>query len=160
MMDKHELERRTKEFAVSVIRFVGSFRESAAGRVIGNQLLKSGTSIGANYREANRAVSRKEFIHKITIAEKEAAETSYWLEICSEIPLGNQPACNELSTEAGELLAIFTSIGRSVRKNDRNNDRTKVPRVSETEYPSYVLEEFDDDVTELLPSTLKVDDAQ
>ena len=75
LMDKQELERRTKQFAVRVIKFVGGFNSSASGRVVGHQLLKSGTSIGANYREANRAVSRRDFVHKITIAEKEASET-------------------------------------------------------------------------------------
>ena len=74
---KNELESRTLRFAVDVVRFVVTLPRSIGGAVIGRQLLKSGTSIGANYREANRAVSKPEFISKVGIAEKEAAETDY-----------------------------------------------------------------------------------
>jgi four helix bundle protein len=118
-MDKHELEARTKMFAIGVIRFVGEFNQSSAGRVIGQQLLKSGTSIGANYREANRAVSRRDFAHKISITEKEASETQYWLEICLETNIGKPKSCRDLLAESQELLAIFTSIGRSLRSSDQ-----------------------------------------
>jgi four helix bundle protein len=87
---KTELEGRTIKFAVQVVKTVGGFSKTIDGQVIGRQLLKAGTSIGANYREANRAESRVDFIHKIGIAEKEAAETIYWLEICRECRLGNK----------------------------------------------------------------------
>lgn len=87
-MDKFELEKRTKKFALRVIRFVADMPKSKITDVVGYQLLKSGTSIGANYREANRAESRGDFIHKIAIVEKEASETQYWLEICQEAQLG------------------------------------------------------------------------
>jgi len=150
-MDKQELERRTKQFAVRVIKFVGGFNSSAPGRVEGYQLLKSGTSIGANYREANRAVSRRDFVHKITIAEKEASETVYWLEICSETSLGNNDACIELEAEANELLAIFTSICRSVRANDRRADNSKGTRVSEEDHIEYGSKGFEEDIDDLLP---------
>ena len=157
MMDKQELERRTKKFAVNVIRFVGSFGSSAAGRVIGNQLLKSGTSIGANYREANRAVSRRDFVHKITIAEKEASETAYWLEICAETSLGKHDVCGELSTEAGELLAIFTSIGRSVRINDRKFDQNKNSGVSGVDAPEYSSDLLDVEIIDLIPKAMRAE---
>jgi four helix bundle protein len=134
-MDRSELELRTKDFAVRVVRFVSEFKSSATGRVIGNQLLKSGTSIGANYREANRAVSRREFAYRIGIAEKEASETHYWLEICNEVNLGSEKNCETLLDEANELLAIFTSIGRSIRSKDhRDEDRS---RVTEPYFISY-----------------------
>ena len=71
---KNELELRTKRFALEVIGFVGQLPKSKASDVLSYQLLKSGTSIGANYREANRAQSHEDFIHKIAICEKEAAE--------------------------------------------------------------------------------------
>jgi four helix bundle protein len=74
-MDKVELERRTKEFALRIIKFVAALPKNKIADVLGYQLLKAGTSIGANYREANRAESRKDFIHKIGIVEKEASET-------------------------------------------------------------------------------------
>ncbi len=157
MMDKQELESRTKRFAVNVIRFVNEFGSSAAGRVIGDQLLKSGTSIGANYREANRAYSRRDFVHKITIAEKEASETAYWLEICAETALGDHEVCNKLAIEAGELLAIFTSIGRSVRANDRKSDPTVNHRVSEVDSPGYSSDLLDIDIVDLIPNTVRIE---
>jgi four helix bundle protein len=76
---KKDLERRTKRFALSVIQIVGKMPRTKVSDVIGYQLLKSGTSIGANYREAARAQSRDDFIHKIGICEKETSETEYWL---------------------------------------------------------------------------------
>jgi four helix bundle protein len=79
-MDKVELERRTKDFALRVIRFVTRLPKNKVTDVLGYQMLKTGTSVGANYREANRAESRADFIHKIGIVEKEIAETQYWLE--------------------------------------------------------------------------------
>jgi len=149
MMDKQELESRTKRFAVNVIRFVDGFRSSAAGQVIGSQLLKSGTSIGANYRAANRAFSRRDFIQKIAVAEKEASETAYWLEICSETSLGGNDVCSELVTEAGELLAIFTSIGRSVRANDRESGQKANPEVFEADSHDDASDPFDVDLSDL-----------
>jgi four helix bundle protein len=116
-MDKTELERRTKSFSVQVIRFVSGLPKNSVADVLGYQLLKSGTSIGANYREANHAESRSDFIHKIGIVEKEAAETVYWLELCTEANLGQPEARRPLLQESLELLAIFTSIARSSKMN-------------------------------------------
>ncbi len=112
-MDKVELERRTKAFAVRVVRFVGALPKNRLSDTLGFQLLGSGTSIGANYREANRAQSRSDFIHKIALVEKEAAETQYWLELFDETGLGNPQEREWLLQEANSLLAIFTSIGRT-----------------------------------------------
>ena len=78
-------------------------------------LVKAGTSVGANYREANRAQSRNDFIHKIAIVEKEASESQYWLEICDEANLGDPKQKKWLRQESGELLAIFTSAGRTAK---------------------------------------------
>ena len=114
-MDKTELERRTKAFARRTIQFVSALPRNKVTDVLGYQLLKSGTSIGANYREANRAESRSDFIHKIAIVEKEAAETQYWLELCAEAQIGNPQERQLLLQESGELLAIFTSIGRTTK---------------------------------------------
>ena len=112
-MDKIELESRTKTFALHVIRFVARLPKNKVSDVIGYQLAKSGTSIGANYREANRAESRSDFIHKIALVEKEAAETQYWLELCEEAQIGGHEDRSWLVQEAGELVAIFTSIGKT-----------------------------------------------
>jgi four helix bundle protein len=107
-----KLEKRTREFTVRIIRLSAKLPNTPEGRVIRNQLTKAGTSIGANYREANRARSKADFKNKISICESEASETQYWLEIIGElkgIPLDYlEPAYKECS----ELLAIFTSIGK------------------------------------------------
>ena len=114
-MDKIELEKRTKAFAIQVIRYVASLPKCKQSDVLGYQLLKAGTSIGANYREANRAESRADFVHKIAIVEKEAAETQYWLELCRETGILNCDGLDELQRESSELLAIFTSIGKTTK---------------------------------------------
>ena len=114
-MDKFELERRTKQFAISVIKFAATLPANKIGDVIRYQLVKAGTSVGANYREANRAESRNDFIHKISIVEKEASESQYWLEICDETQLGDQAQRRSLLRESGELVAIFTSSGRTAK---------------------------------------------
>jgi len=118
-VDKGELEHRTKIFALQVIRFVARLPRNKVSDVIGYQVAKSGTSIGANYREANLAESRNDFIHKIAIVEKEAAETQYWLELCEEAQFGGREERGWLVKEAGELVAIFTRIGKT-SKSRRN----------------------------------------
>jgi four helix bundle protein len=112
-MGKTDLEGRTKVFALGVIGYVAKLPRTQIENVLGNQLLRSGTSIGANYREANRAESRNDFIHKIGIAEKEAAETQYWLELCKDARLGDLDACERLLQEVNELIAILVSIGKT-----------------------------------------------
>ncbi len=114
-MDKHVLEERTKQFAVRIVRFVAALPSTPAAAVMGHQLLKCGTSIGANYREANRAESHDDFIHKIAIVEKEASETQYWLELFDDVSLGNADERRWLLQEATELLAIFTAAGRTAK---------------------------------------------
>jgi four helix bundle protein len=115
-MEKQDLEKRTKEFSLAVIKFVASLPNTRVADVLGRQLLKCGTSIGANYREANHAESRADFIHKIGIIEKEASETQYWLELYDGSELGEPEKRRVLMKEASELVAIFTSIGRSTKK--------------------------------------------
>src|SRR5436189_4632430 len=115
-MDKLELERRTKQFAIKINAFTATLPEGRIGDVIRYQLVKAGTSIGANYREANRAESRNDFIHKIGVVEKEAAETQYWLELSQEARLGSTQERQWLLQESGELLAIFTSIGKTTKR--------------------------------------------
>ena len=114
-MDKDDLEQRTKAFALRVIRFVAALPKGKVPDVLGYQLLKAGTSIGANYREANRAESRNDFIHKIGVTEKEAAETQYWLELFEMSDLGDLEERRWLLKESSELVAIFTSIGQTTK---------------------------------------------
>lgn len=108
-----ELEGRTLALALEVLRFPERLPvNSAATRVVLHQLLRSAAAIGANYREANRAESKADFIHKAGIALKEAAETEYWLQLCHAAPLGPVEQANALRQEAGELIAILTTIKR------------------------------------------------
>jgi four helix bundle protein len=112
---KPELEKRTKLFALQIIHFVASLRSNRICEVMSRQLLKSGTSVGANYREAGRAESHDDFIHKIAICEKEAAETQYWMELFLEGKLASEEKCERLRQEASELLAIFVASGRTAK---------------------------------------------
>lgn len=114
-MERQELEKRTKDFALRLIRFIGSLPKNKVTDVVGYQLLKSGTSIGANYREANRAESHGDFIHKIGIVEKEASESQYWLELIEEADIGDKEERAGLKRESSELVAIFTAIGRTAK---------------------------------------------
>lgn len=116
---KTELEDRTKKFAVQIVKLIRTFPKTVDGFEAGRQLLKSGTSIGANYREANRAESKDDFIHKVGIAEKEASETAYWLEICVASNIGRAEEIKVLLAESNELLAILTTIGRKAKGRAR-----------------------------------------
>ena len=110
-----DLEQRTKRFALDVISLVGGRRKSAVAGVIGHQLLRSATSVGANYREANRGVSRADFVNKIGTVQKEAAETQYWLELLIEANIDGGQEAKRVQREASELLAIFTTIGKRLK---------------------------------------------
>src|SRR6266446_1976088 len=110
-----DLEQRTKRFALAIIRFCSSLPRNREADVLGRQLLRSATSIGANYREANRGVSRADFVNKIGIVQKEAAETQYWLELLIDSGLANDQGPQELLQESSELLAIFASIGKKLK---------------------------------------------
>jgi four helix bundle protein len=108
-----KLEKRTREFAVRIIRLSSALPNTPEARAIRTQLTKSGTSVGANYREANRARSRADFRNKIKICESEASETQYWLEIITKMQWIAWDRVAPEYTECGELLAIFTSIGKN-----------------------------------------------
>ena len=108
------LEKLTKQFSLAVINFTAALPRTREADILGRQLLRSATSIGANYREANRGVSRADFADKIGTVEKEASETQYWLELFTESDLLKKPP-TALHAEATELLAIFTSIGKKLK---------------------------------------------
>ena len=116
-MNRSDLEKRTKQFALKIIRFVATLPKNKVGDVITYQLVKAGTSIGSNYREAGRAESHSDFIHKIGIVEKESSESQYWLELCEEAQLGATELRHWLLQEIGELLAIFTQSGKAAKSN-------------------------------------------
>ena len=106
-----DLEKRTRRFAVKIIRLSLSLPDTPEGRVVRNQITKAGTSVGANYREANRARSKADFRSKIKICEGEASETQYWLEIIKDLEWKSWEELKPDYEECSELLAIFTSIG-------------------------------------------------
>jgi len=110
-----QLEARTKKFAIRIIELSILLSNTPENRVIKNQVTKSGTSIGANYREANRSRSRSDFANKIKICESEASETVYWLEIISDLNQIELGKIERTLAEANEILAIFTSIGKNLK---------------------------------------------
>jgi four helix bundle protein len=115
-VNRFDLEKRTKVFALRVIEFVATLPRTRAGEVIEYQLVKAGTSVGSNYREANRAETRNDFIHKIGIVEKESSESVYWLELCEDAGFGLPENRNWLLQEARELLAIFAATSRTSKR--------------------------------------------
>lgn len=107
-----QLESRTKKFAIEIIKLSVSLPNTSEGKILKNQITKSGTSIGANYREANRARSKADFKNKIKICESEASETVYWLDIIIELNWIEINKIKAIFNEANELLAMFSSIGK------------------------------------------------
>jgi len=107
------LEKRTRKFAVRIIRLSTELPNTPESRVIRYQLTKAGSSVGANYREANRSRSQADFYNKIKISESEASETQYWLQVIVEADLLPWERIKSDYDEISELLAIFTSIGQA-----------------------------------------------
>ena len=129
-MNNRELESRTKHFALRCLELADALPKSFSGKTVANQLARSGTSVGANYRAANRARSKAEWFAKLCIVIEECDESVYWLEIVAES--GMQPAekISPLTQEARELLAIFaksraTARERIVAKQSSNQQVAK-----------------------------------
>jgi four helix bundle protein len=116
-MDQKTLKDRTKQFALRVIHLVEALPKTAAGRAIGNQLTRSGTSVGANYRAACRGRSKADFIAKLGIVIEEADESAYWLELIMDAKLLKAERVMPLYQEAEELVAIFTATAKTAKKN-------------------------------------------
>ena len=114
-----DLKVRTKRFALRIIRLCASLPRSLTANVIGKQLLRSGTSVGAQYREATRARSVAEFISKIESASQELAETEYWLELLVESEIVKQTLLQALLAEARELTAIFVASANTAKRSRR-----------------------------------------
>ncbi len=108
-MDREQMKARTKAFALRVIRLTESLPKSGTAGVIGKQLLRSGTSVGANYRAACRAKSTAAFVAKLAIVEEEADECLYWMELLIETQLAQADQLAPLMKEADELVAIVVS---------------------------------------------------
>ncbi len=121
-MNRQELKERTKRFALEVIKFVSQFTRNLCSNIIGQQLLRLATSIGANYRGACRAQSHKYFVSKISIVEEEANERIYWLELACESGIVNYEKAETILKEANELAAIFTASRRTARQRAEIKD--------------------------------------
>ena len=107
---KYDLQERTSKFGVEVIIFVKSIKETTFNRSIITQFIRSATSIGANYMEADCAESKKDFNHKIGICKKESKETMHWLHMLATAEPDKSEKCRELWKEAHELTLIFSAI--------------------------------------------------
>ena len=116
-MDRDELRDRTKKFALRVVTLVDALPRGPVGDVLGRQILKAGTSVGANYREALRASSKKHFVTIVEIALREADETLYWLELLADSGTVKPSLLYDLTQECNELVAIFASTAKTTRKN-------------------------------------------
>ena len=126
-MTRAELMARTKAFALAVVRLVEDLPRGRTADVLGKQLLRAGTSVGANYRAACRARSRKEFIAKMGIVEEEADESQFWLELLTERGiLAASERASSLQREASQLVAITVSSIRTARRTPRSNPQSAI----------------------------------
>lgn len=107
---KYDLEERTAKFGEKIIDFAKNLPQNVINRPLISQLVRSATSVGANYREANQAISKKDFRNKIYICRKEASETKHWLRMILRSNPEKIEECKSLSEEAHELTLIFSKI--------------------------------------------------
>ena len=125
-MNKEELEKRTLDFSIKLVRLLKKLPKNQINQKIGGQLLDSGTSIGANYREANGAESLKDFQHKIGISFKESRETAYWLPILHSVNLEFSSEIKPLCAEAGEFKRIFGAIYTTCKNKTKKNHNSQI----------------------------------
>src|SRR5208282_308508 len=124
MLDKHfALRDRTKRFALRVIKLCDSLPKTDAGRAISRQLLRSGTSVAANYRAVGRARSQAEFVAKVGVVIEEADESVFWLELLAEAGIIPEHRLAELTAEANELVAIFVASQHTARRASMKRSR-------------------------------------
>jgi len=115
--EDRDLRDRTKHFAIQVIRLFSSLPKTTESQVLGKQVLRSGTSVGANYREAFRSRSKAEFVAKLGDCLKELDESSYWFELLEETGAVAGSSLGPLKKEYNELLAIFTTIAKKSKSS-------------------------------------------
>ncbi|WP_018954361.1 four helix bundle protein [Thioalkalivibrio sulfidiphilus] len=114
-----DLRGRTKRLALNVIRFVGQLPGSMEGRIIGRQVLRSATSVGAHYRECRHSRSRAEFRSKLGLALQELEETLYWLELLKESKVSAGPGLEALMYECDELIAILIACIKTTKQSGK-----------------------------------------
>ncbi|MEK7810141.1 MAG: four helix bundle protein [Chloroflexota bacterium] len=127
-MTADELKKRTKQFGLRCIKVVESLPNTKTADVLGRQLLRSATSVGANYRSACRGRSKPDFISKVGIAIEEADESLYWLEIITESGLLPDKQLSELMKEGDEIVAILTASSQTAKRNLEtiSNQKSKI----------------------------------
>jgi len=112
-----QLQVRTKAFALSIIRLVRTLPNKPESWVIGKQLLRSGTSVAANYRAACRARSRAEFLARLGVVVEEADETAFWLDLLLETGIVQSPEIQRLTSEANQFVAMFSAAQLTIKRN-------------------------------------------
>ncbi len=112
-MNEEDLKKRTKKFALRILKLIDALPNSAAGRTVAGQLARSGTSVAANYRAAGRGKSKPDFIAKLGIVEEEADESQFWLELIIESEMLKPELVESLKQEANEIVAIMVASRKS-----------------------------------------------
>ena len=126
-MNEPEFKRRTKQVALRLIRLVESLPSSTTAQVLGKQLIRSGTSIGANYRAACRGKSRADVAHKLSIVEEEADESLYWIELLVEAKLVGEKRVRALCAEINEIIAMTVASIKTIRRRKNGaNPKSKI----------------------------------
>jgi four helix bundle protein len=138
-VDEEELKKRTKRFGLRVMKLVAALPKTSQGRAVGGQLVRAGTSVGANYRAACRARSRAEFTARLGVVEGEADESAYWLEMIIEGELMRANLVTSLLSEANEIVAIMTSSRITIyRKQFADNQNATQGMKSKVKNLKYV----------------------
>src|SRR6185437_9774214 len=127
MRNEPDLKRRTKSFALRILKLVHALPKTTAGRVLASQIVRSGTSVAANYRAACRARSTADFIAKMGIVEEESDETLFWLELLEESELVTAAKLTAIKQEANELIAITVASIKTARRNRVPNSAFRIP---------------------------------
>ena len=126
-MTERELLERTKQFAVRIFKLVGALPQTIQGRAVAAQLIRSGTSVAANYSAAFRARSKPEFVAKLGVVEEEADESAFWLELIMETNLLSAAKVEPLLSEASEIVAIMASSKKTAAKSQIANRKSQMP---------------------------------
>ena len=125
-MDEQEFKNRTKQIALRVIRLVESLPNTSSANIIGKQLLRSATSVGANYRAACRGKSAPDVLHKLAIVEEEADESLYWLELLIESEIVSANKLSILMSDMNEIVAMTVSSIKTLRSKHLTNPKSKI----------------------------------
>src|SRR5947208_6434815 len=127
MRNEPDLKKRTKAFALRILKLVDALPKTTAGRALASQIVRSGTSVAANYRAACRARSTSDFIAKMGIVEEETDETLFWLELLEESDLISAANLISIKKEADELIAITVASIKTARRNRASNSAIQIP---------------------------------